>query len=188
LSDTGIWVGGYDLHPLNDTAFFDLHVVPGSFNPLHDGHRHIYDSIQIDRWGSAKFFEISASRVDKEDLTKDEIFQRLDQFRGYAPVIVTKESLFIDKIKLLRRCCVSQLHFHMGIDTYQRAVDNYGIDGIEALDAKFHVWPRIHKGVLQDLQSVPVRPVNVVAVPQTRAELLAVSSTAIRSANVSQGK
>lgn len=182
LSETGLWVGGYDLLPLKDTAFFDLHVVPGSFNPLHDGHRHIYDSIQIDRWDSVKLFEISSSRVDKEDLTKAEVFKRLGQFRGYAPVLVTNESLFVDKIKLLRRRCVAQLHFHMGIDTYQRAVDNYGIAGIEALDAKFHVWPRIHKGVLQDLRSVPVRPRNVVAVTQSRTELLSISSTALRNA------
>ena len=132
-----------------------LHVVPGSFNPVHAAHRWMYESIDDEsiigrRVGgyeavcattSAKYFEISTSRFGKEDLTDQELLTRLRQFSGYAPVLVTTQSLFSDKYAVLKPFG-EKVVFHVGMDTYERLVKASSLTEVGRLGCYFCVWPR----------------------------------------------
>ncbi len=134
----------------------ELHVLCGSFDPLHDGHRWMFESIDEDamvvqRYGSAgyavaattsaKYFEISTSRVGKADLTKDELMKRLRQFTGYADVLVTAQPLFVDKYEVLRSYA-EEVIFHIGYDNYVRLVEINGRAAVSKMGCSFCVWPR----------------------------------------------
>ncbi|MFO0849563.1 MAG: hypothetical protein U0871_13550 [Gemmataceae bacterium] len=71
-------------------------VLPGSFNPLHHGHRLLAD-VAGRRLGAAVHFELSAANVDKPDTKNDEIERRVAQFAGVGPVWVTRAPRFVDK-------------------------------------------------------------------------------------------
>lgn len=132
-----------------------LHVVPGSFNPVHDAHRWMYESIDeestievkysksshvVYATSSAKYFEISTSRFGKESLSEEEILNRARQFSGYAPVLVTTQSLFINKYEVLKPFG-EHIVFHIGMDTYERLMDFNGSE-VGTYGCFFCVWPR----------------------------------------------
>ena len=114
-----------------------IDVVPGSFNPLHDGHWWIFKNIPRDQ----KCFEISRSRVGKEDLSDDEIAWRTSQFKG-ANVVITQAPLFSDKYEHFRKLA-DVVIFHIGIDTYERLIQMSGRAAIEEMQlATFIVYDR----------------------------------------------
>jgi hypothetical protein len=99
-------------------------LLPGSFNPLHDGHTALA-SVASRVLGGPVAFELSVSNVDKPDLNADEVTRRLDAFRGVAPVWVTRAATFERKALLFPGCA-----FVVGFDTAIRLVDAkyYGCD------------------------------------------------------------
>lgn len=121
-------------------------VVPGSFNPLHDAHKAIYNCIKPIYGEHRKIvpvFEISIHRIDKEPLSFEELKNRLKQFEYYAPVWVTNASFFFEKAGL-----VSQwIHpcFQIGFDTAKRLVEHHGVSGVQGIAANFVVHKR-HMG------------------------------------------
>ena len=77
-------------------------VFPGSFNPLHYGHREAIDAAMAcilarGERVSGHAFEISAEHPDKGLLQKEEIRARVEQFTGVAPVIVSRAALYVEK-------------------------------------------------------------------------------------------
>ena len=63
-------------------------VLPGSFNPLHDGHRGMLAAAAALRPGATPYFELAVSNADKGVLPVDEVRRRAAQF---ASVRVGKE-------------------------------------------------------------------------------------------------
>lgn len=158
-----------------------LHIVPGSFNPLHAAHKEIHDHIS---WPSElTFYEVSIVRVDKEMVSFDELRTRLVQFKNYAPVVVTRAGRFVEKIGTLLQHS-KLLVFHVGIDTVTRMRDDYGTIGIQGLAATFVVYDRIVNEKLRSL-STSFRsgvPFNCVASPAIRSEEnLSMSSSKLRN-------
>lgn len=83
---------------------YQVHLIPGFFNPLHDSHREIFTNAQrylptagADR-NSLVCFEMSIGRIDKPPVTLEQLTERLTQFRGYAPVVISNASRFVAKI------------------------------------------------------------------------------------------
>ncbi len=79
-----------------------LLLIPGSFNPLHDGHQRMIDIAEI-RTGLRAALELSIGNVDKSPLDYQEIEDRLTQIRTtvdralwltHAPTFVEKAALF----------------------------------------------------------------------------------------------
>ncbi len=106
-------------------------VLAGSFNPLHEGHRQLVQTAgKIARRPTV--FEISIENVDKPDLPRDELVRRLQQFAGYADLVVTRARLFSDKAALLPGAW-----FVIGFDTAVRLLDDrYYADGDAAADLR----------------------------------------------------
>lgn len=156
-SFAGVFRGGRGIEPIALRAKIgQMHVMCGSWNPLHDAHRWMFESIDEDamvvqKYGnrgyavsattSAKYFEISTSRIGKEDLSKDELMKRLRQFTGFAPVLVTSQPLFSDKYEVLRQYA-EDIIFHIGYDNYLRLVEINGLKSIGEMGCSFCVWPR----------------------------------------------
>lgn len=99
------------LNRLSDVAVF-----PGSFHPLHEGHRQL-KSVAEQRLGKEVVYEISVRNVEKQTLSPVDLQARLSQF-GNATVVVTQAARFVEKALLIPDC-----PFVVGFDTAQRMLD-----------------------------------------------------------------
>ena len=77
-------------------------------------------------------FELSITNVDKPALEESEVRNRLRQFTGYGPVVITHAPVFVQKARLLPGCT-----FVIGADTALRLVEAryYGDRSDRMLDA-----------------------------------------------------
>ena len=91
-------------------------LLPGSFNPLHDGHRGLFDAATR-RLGVGGAFELSVTNVEKPALADDEIRRRSSAFAGYAPLWLTRAPTFVEKARLFPGAA-----FVVGADTAVRIV------------------------------------------------------------------
>jgi cytidylyltransferase-like protein/competence-damaged protein len=87
---------------------------PGAFHPLHAGHRRLAAAVSklLQR---PVVFEISAENVDKPPLAEAEAQRRLQQFEGFAPVLLTRAPTFRRKAELFPGST-----FVIGYDTLER--------------------------------------------------------------------
>lgn len=111
-------------------------IVPGSFNPLHDGHiEMVLSSLRklqsIGIKAPLVVFEIAAINADKPSIPVDTILQRIRQFDLSLPIFsklqafgipiavsITSLPLFVAKSEVFRNC-----FFAIGADTFCRLVD-----------------------------------------------------------------
>src|SRR5262245_53447544 len=91
-------------------------VLPGSFNPLHDGHM-LLARVAEDIKQQAVAFEISVINVDKPPLAAGEVRNRLAQFAWRARVELTRAPTFLEKSRLFPGAT-----FVIGADTAERLV------------------------------------------------------------------
>ena len=89
-------------------------LMPGSFNPLHQGHTELA-SVAEKILGQPVAFEMSVLNVDKPPLPKDVILSRIAQFAGRYPIYLTTGPTFLDKARLF-----PEVTFIVGFDTAER--------------------------------------------------------------------
>ncbi len=141
-----------------------LALLPGSFNPLHIGHRELA-RIAASILGCDVAFEISIANVDKPPLDAAVVNERLAQFHGHADVWLTHAPRFAEKAARFPGST-----FVVGADTALRIVSTryYGNDDrrmmealerIESQACRFLVACRVDStGRLLRLEDVPILP------------------------------
>jgi hypothetical protein len=138
-------------------------VLPGSFNPLHDGHTALA-AVAAHVLGVPVAFELSTANVDKPGLDEAEVRRRVGQFRSVAAVWVTRAAAFEKKADLFPGGT-----FVVGFDTAIRLIDPkyYGGDearrdaGLEKLldrGCRVLVGGRVQGGAFRVWQPDAVRP------------------------------
>jgi hypothetical protein len=93
-----------------------LMLLPGSFNPLHEGHV-LLARVAEELRQQPLAFEISVTNVDKPPLAGKTVRCRLAQFAWKSPVELTRAPTFVDKSRLFPRTT-----FVIGADTAERLV------------------------------------------------------------------
>ena len=91
-------------------------ILPGSFNPLHEGHLRLAE-VGTALVGNPVEFELSVTNVDKADLDAQEVRRRAKQFRGRGRLWITRASTFEEKSVLFPGAV-----FLIGADTAERLV------------------------------------------------------------------
>ena len=84
-------------------------------------------------------FEMSI-RENTEPIGVDEFCRRTKAFEGEYSVLVTDTETFLQKCGLLRKFHLR--HFYIGTDTAGKVLNALGRLGVEALPAKFTIFPR----------------------------------------------
>ena len=169
-------------------------VLPGSFNPLHDGHR-LLAAVAEELLNTAVHFELSVTNVDKPRLSESEVRGRARQFEWYRPLELTDAPLFVQKAELFPGAV-----FVVGADTAERIVEpRYYPEGsngmltaletIRRCGCRFLVAARRRDdGSLATLETLPIPPSHADlfdAIPLERF-LFDISSTALRTAGKPQ--
>ncbi|KAL9267152.1 hypothetical protein AKJ16_DCAP02638 [Drosera capensis] len=100
-------------------------VLPGSFNPLHNGHLKLLEVASGMCGGGYPCFEISAVNADKPPLTIPQIKERVQQFeKDGKTVIISNQPFFYKKAELFPGSA-----FVIGADTASRLVNPKYYDG-----------------------------------------------------------
>jgi Cytidylyltransferase-like len=101
-------------------------LLPGSFNPMHEGHV-LLARVAEELRQQPLAFEISVTNVDKPPLAGETVRHRLAQFAWKSPVELTRAPTFVDKSRLFPRTT-----FVIGADTAERLVapKYYGDDEV----------------------------------------------------------
>ncbi len=113
-------------------------IMPGAFNPLHDGHRRMMQ-IAGEILGQPPAAEISILNVNKPPLDYIEIERRLGQFPADRPVLLSRAATFEEKSRLFAGAT-----FIVGTDTLRRIADPryYGGDPLAAQRASERIAAR----------------------------------------------
>jgi hypothetical protein len=98
------------------SAPLPLVLLPGSFNPVHDGHVSLARVAEELRQLPLAF-EISVTNVDKPPLSGNTVRHRLAQFAWKSPVELTRAPTFLEKSRLFPRTT-----FVIGADTAERLI------------------------------------------------------------------
>ena len=176
-----VGLGTAHVEPAADRLLF-----PGSFDPLHDGHRAMA-RIAEEIAERPVEFELSIANVDKPLLDYREIETRSAQFAG-RPLWLTRAPTFLEKLALFPRST-----FVLGADTFVRLADPryYGGSADTAAAAVrtianqargLIVFGRVREGVFEEPVSLDVpQPLRDISYFVSQREFrLDISSTALR--------
>jgi hypothetical protein len=164
-----------------------LGMIPGSFNPLHEGHTRLA-AVAQELTQREVVYELSVTNVDKPPLAETVVRLRLEQFRGHARVVLTHATRFIEKARLFPGAT-----FVVGWDTFARLIDARYYDGDGAamhtavsemrdLGCHFLVAGRMQGGEFRELAPADFPrefAAMFEAIPESRFRM-DVSSTALR--------
>jgi hypothetical protein len=111
-------------------------VLPGSFNPLHEGHEQLA-AIAAQMTGLDVLYELAVLNVDKPPLEEEEIVRRLKALEGKAAVALTRTPTF-----RLKADHFPNSVFAIGWDTLIRLIDPkyYGGSEVAMLTALAEIW------------------------------------------------
>ena len=137
-------------------------ILPGSFNPLHDGHRQMLATAQ-QITGIAGALELTVFNADKPPLDFVSLNARL-KYAQEIPLWLTNVANFTDKAKLFNQCT-----FALGIDTLVRIADlrfyqhqqemlDKAFDLFENHNIRFLVFGRKVNNEFVNLDDVPIAP------------------------------
>ena len=124
-------------------------ILPGAFNPLHDGHRRMAASASV-RLGAPVTYELSIRNVDKPPLNFHDMRARREQFDESDDVWLTNASTFVEKARVF-----GGVTFVVGADTILRIADaryyedgdaNAAIDELAERGCRFLVFGRLLAG------------------------------------------
>ncbi len=183
--DCFLWLNGMPTKNFNlnaPHAFF-----PGSFNPIHDGHRRMID-IAAKKLDLPVLLEMSVTNVDKPPMDYID-FQKRMSLIGNQPVVVSNAPKFYNKSDMLPKGSI----FIVGMDTMKRIVDPaYGADALTGFEGssirkngnKFLVFCRDVGGKIESVTDLPrYEQIKDLIIPVSPDEFLSrTSSTAIRDA------
>lgn len=135
-------------------------LLPGSFNPIHVGHRKLRSAAE-EIVGGAVHFELSLVNADKPPLNCFEIEQRRHQFDD-VPLAVTTAPLFVDKARLFPGTT-----FVIGYDTAVRILDSRfyhdsedemqtSLEAVGSLGCSFLVAGRLTDSGFQSIKHLPI--------------------------------
>jgi hypothetical protein len=132
-------------------------LMPGSFNPLHQGHEGLL--LAAEQLGKREgMLELSLVNVDKPPLSLVEIERRLLQLHGVYSVVLTCAPTFSEKAELF-----PGMWFALGYDTALRLLSPEYHDNIPAMLTRFHdlktrfvVAGRYHEGSFQDVSNLHI--------------------------------
>lgn len=180
-SRSAVLAAGTEAAPTGDQLIF-----PGSFDPLHDGHR-LMARIAEEIAERPLAYELSIANVDKPALDYQEIESRAAQFRG-QPLWLTRAATFIEKLAIFPRST-----FVMGADTFVRLAEpKYYGGSHEAADRAVRtiaenargliVFGRARDGVFEEPAKLPApEPLRRIAYFVSQREFrIDISSTALR--------
>ena len=136
-------------------------LLPGSFNPVHDGHEKLAQ-VASDILGSEVVFELSLSNVDKPVLNEEKLRERISEISAIRSLVVTWADTFQLKSELFPGAS-----FVIGVDTAMRILDPkyYGGQEVDMLNAlskinkqscKFLVAGRRIKGQFYTIEDLNV--------------------------------
>lgn len=98
-----------------------LVLFPGSFNPIHQGHKDMYKASQ-EFFQQQVVLELTVQNADKPPLDWMAIRDRVGALREY-PLLLTKAPKFLDKAKLALKMGYERVAFVVGADTWKRIFD-----------------------------------------------------------------
>ena len=160
LSDEARWLVRHPCGTLQVEGDVPDVLLPGSFNPIHAGHREMMAKA-VERLGKSGGYELSVTNVDKPPLAKEEIERRLRQFGAGEAVVLTRAETFRKKAALFPGAT-----FLLGWDTAIRLVEPryYGgepemmlsLAEMMAGGARFLVAGRSDGGAFRTLDDVAV--------------------------------
>ena len=180
-SRSAVVAAGTEAAPTGDQLIF-----PGSFDPLHDGHR-LMARIAEEIAERPLAYELSIANVDKPPLDYQEIASRAAQFRG-QPLWLTRAATFVEKLAIFPSST-----FVMGADTFVRLAEpKYYGGSQEAADRAVRtiaenargliVFGRARDGVFEEPSTLPApEPLRRIAYFVSQREFrIDISSTALR--------
>lgn len=153
----------YDFSRDKDTASERMVILPGSFNPLHDGHLRLSEIASSICENGFPCFEISVINPDKPPLSLAEIKSRVEQFRKAGKtVIISNQPYFYKKAEIFPGSA-----FVIGADTAVRLINPkyYGgsysqmleiLLGCKRTGCTFLVGGRLVDGVFKVLEDVDI--------------------------------
>ena len=167
-------------------------LLPGSFNPVHAGHRRML-ALAAARLGAGSAYELAILNPDKPPLSPGEAARRLAGFSDAEAVWLTRAPTFPEKARIFPGAT-----FAVGVDTIVRIAEPRYYGGPEGLTAalsllgrcRFLVFGRLAAAGFETLESAALpAPLAALCDGVPEADFRAdVSSTELRRARADRGR